>query len=46
VLAPPSLGLRDAALLRRTWCSLARLAEERGDEIAAQQAWKNAAALD
>jgi HemY protein len=46
LLAQASHGLRDAALLRRTWCSLARLAEERGDEIAAQQAWKNAAVLD
>jgi HemY protein len=33
-------------LLRRTWCSLAQLAEERGDEAAAQTAWKNAALLN
>lgn len=30
-------------LARRTWCSLARLAENRGDEAAAQSAWKRAA---
>lgn len=39
-------GLNDATLLRRTWRSLARLAEERDDEAAAQAAWKQAALLD
>ncbi len=39
-------GLSDPALLRRTWRSLAQLAEERGDEAAAQAAWKTAAQLD
>jgi HemY protein len=39
-------GLQDATLLRRTWRSLAVLAEERGDEPAAQAAWKQAALLD
>lgn len=39
-------GLSDPALLRRTWRSLARLAEERGDEAAAQAAWKAAAQID
>jgi len=39
-------GLQDATLLRRTWRSLAQLAEERGDEAAAQDAWKRAALLD
>jgi len=46
LLGQASHGLKDAALLRRTWCSLARLAEERDDEIAAQSAWKKAALLD
>lgn len=46
LLGQASHGLRDAALLRRTWASLAQLAEERGDETAAQQAWKTAATLD
>jgi len=46
LLTQASHGLRDAALLRRTWRSLARLAEERGDEAAAQAAWKQAALLD
>ncbi|WP_371133042.1 heme biosynthesis protein HemY [Hydrogenophaga sp.] len=46
LLTQASHGLRDAALLRRTWRSLARLAEERGDEAAAQSAWKQAAQLD
>jgi HemY protein len=46
LLGQASQTLRDAALLRRTWCSLARLAEERGDETAAQAAWKRAALLD
>lgn len=39
-------GLQDATLLRRTWRSLARLAEERGDTEAAQAAWRQAAELD
>ena len=39
-------GLQDATLLRRTWRSLALLAEERGDEAAAREAWKQAALLD
>ena len=46
LLGQASHGLQDGALLRRTWSSLARLAEERGDEAAAQQAWKKAALLD
>ncbi|MDM7943458.1 MAG: heme biosynthesis HemY N-terminal domain-containing protein [Hydrogenophaga sp.] len=46
LLTQASHGLGDAALLRRTWRSLARLAEERGDEAAAQAAWKEAALLD
>lgn len=46
LLGQASHSLRDAALLRRTWCALARLAEERGDTTAAQAAWKQAALLD
>jgi HemY protein len=46
LLTQASHSLRDDALLRRTWRSLARLAEERGDEAAAQAAWKQAALLD
>lgn len=39
-------GLTDVTLQRRTWRSLARLAEERGDAEAAQAAWRQAALLD
>ena len=46
LLGQASHGLRDAALLRRTWAALARLAEERGDDAAAHEAWKKAALLD
>jgi HemY protein len=46
LLGQASHGLKDASLLRRTWCSLARLAEKRDDEAAAQSAWKKAALLD
>ncbi|MDT4842298.1 heme biosynthesis-associated TPR protein [compost metagenome] len=46
LLTQASHGLNDAALMRRTWRSLALLAEERGDETAAQSAWKQAALLD
>lgn len=38
-----SKSLQDAELLRRTWRGLAELAEQRGDEAAAAQAWKKAA---
>jgi len=43
LLTQASHGLKNAELARRTWCSLARLAEERGDSAAAQAAWKKAA---
>lgn len=46
LLTQASHGLTDAALMRRTWRSLARLAEERGDAASAQAAWKQAALLD
>jgi HemY protein len=45
LLGQASHSLRDPDLLRRTWCALAQLAEERGDEVAAQNAWKKAALL-
>ncbi|MEX1165448.1 MAG: heme biosynthesis HemY N-terminal domain-containing protein [Hydrogenophaga sp.] len=46
LLGQASHGLKDVALLRRTWCALAVLAEERGDPPAALTAWKKAAKLD
>ena len=46
MLAQASHSLQEPSLLRRTWCSLATLAEERGDATAAQSAWKKAALLD
>ena len=46
MLNQASHSLHDPALLRRTWRGLAQLAEERGDEAAAQAAWKQAALLD
>lgn len=42
MLGQASHNLRDAVLLRRTWRALAQLAHERGDEAAAQAAWKQA----
>jgi HemY protein len=45
LLGQASHSLGDPLLLRRTWCALARLAEERGDTSAAQAAWKRAALL-
>ncbi len=46
LLVQASHSLRDPVLLRRCWCSLARLAEERGDAQAAHEAWKKAAMLE
>ena len=46
MLNQASHSLHDPALLRRTWRGLAQLAQERGDETAAQAAWKQAALLD
>lgn len=45
LLAQASTGLQDADLLRQTWCGLAVLAEERGDESAGRAAWKRAALI-
>jgi len=44
MLQQASRSLQDAGLRRRAWRALAQLAEQRGDEAAAQQAWKQAAA--
>jgi HemY protein len=46
MLVQASHSLQEPTLLRRTWCALAVLAEERGDSTAAQSAWKKAALLD
>lgn len=46
LLGQASHSLNDPALLRRTWCALAMLAEERGDAAGAQTAWKRAALMD
>lgn len=45
LLGQASHSLREPALLRRTWCALALLAEERGDAVGAQSAWKRAALM-
>ena len=45
LLGQASHSLREPALLRRTWCALALLAEERQDQAGAQAAWKRAALL-
>lgn len=46
LLRQASNSLSDAVLLRRAWCSLAVLAEERNDTGTALEAWKTAASLD
>jgi len=46
LLGQASHGLRDPGLLRRTWRSLARLAEERGDHAAVVSALQRAASID
>lgn len=45
LLGQASHSLQEPALLRRTWCALALLAEERGDGVGAQVAWKRAALM-
>ena len=44
LLTQAAQGLGDRTMHRRAWSALARLAEARGDEAAAAQAWKRAAA--
>lgn len=46
LLGQASHGLSEPVLQRRCWCSLATLAQERGDEPAAHAAWKRAALSD
>jgi HemY protein len=43
LLSQSVLGLKDEGLQRRAWKALARLAQERGDAAAAQQAYKRLA---
>lgn len=43
LLQQAARGLDDRDLRRRCWCALAELAEQRGDEAAARDAWKQAA---
>ena len=45
LLAQSVKGLPDAGLQRRAWSALAELAEQRQDEAAALQAWKQAARI-
>ncbi|TAL74189.1 MAG: heme biosynthesis protein HemY [Burkholderiaceae bacterium] len=46
LLAQAVTGLQDLSLHRNAWRALAQLAQQRGDEAAAAQAWKRAAQLD
>ena len=46
LLSQAARGLTDPALQRRAWAALAELAEQRQDDAAALQAWKQAARLD
>ncbi|MFN3493958.1 MAG: heme biosynthesis HemY N-terminal domain-containing protein [Hydrogenophaga sp.] len=46
LLGQASHALDEPTLLRRCWCALALLAQERGDDAAAQVAWKKAALTD
>jgi HemY protein len=43
LMSQAAMGLRDIKLHRNAWRALAQLAEERGDEETAAQAWKRAA---
>jgi HemY protein len=43
LMGQAAMGLRDVKLHRNAWRALALLAEERGDEESAAQAWKRAA---
>jgi HemY protein len=45
LMGQAAMGLRDAKLHRNAWKAVAQLAEERGDEASAAQAWKRAAAV-
>ena len=43
LLSQAVLGLKDSGLQRRAWKALAQLADQRGDQAAAQQAWRKLA---
>jgi HemY protein len=43
LMSQAAIGLRDPRLHRNAWRALALLAEQRGDTLAAEQAWKRAA---
>lgn len=43
LLSQAVLGLQDAGLQRRAWRALAQLAQQRGDQAAAEQAWRKLA---
>ncbi len=45
LLLQATTGLQDAGLHRNAWRALAQLAEQRGDDAVAAQAWKRAAQL-
>jgi HemY protein len=45
LLGQASQSLKDPGMLRRVWCALAKLAQERGDVTAEQAAWKTAAQI-
>ncbi len=45
LMSQAAIGLRDPALHRNAWRVLALLAQERGDQAAAEQAWKRAASV-
>lgn len=45
LMSQAAIGLRDPALHRNAWRVLALLAQERGDQPAAEQAWKRAASV-
>lgn len=46
LLGQANARLKDRILLRRSWCAIARLAQERGDEAAARDAWMKAALIE
>ncbi|HUD32310.1 MAG TPA: heme biosynthesis protein HemY, partial [Variovorax sp.] len=46
LLTQAARSLQDPGLLRHAWQALARLAETRGDEVQAAEAWRQAAGVD
>jgi HemY protein len=43
LMGQAAMGLHDGRLHRNAWRAVAQLAEQRGDEATAAQAWKRAA---